>query len=802
MPPDARQRFAVAAALCLLAAPGAHAQDGVAIEAHNLSYSRDGSVLDATGGVRAAWDGSTLVADSVHYESDADVLKAVGGVVLDTPDVLLDASSCTLSVEQETAELRDVDIEVKDGHTLFGGATVRKLPGLRFELEDAYFTTCDKQEGREPDWSITGRRANIEVDGYAKITGASFRIRGVPVLHSPVLVLPAILNRHSGFLLPKIGTSSKRGFIYSQPYFWAIDKHQDLTTTAGVETSARLGLGLDYRYRPSRTTAGEAQLYYYNEAIRTESKSDVNSPLFDDDNIPENRVIVDAHHRQRPMPDLKFYSDVLFVSDDVVLRETDDIKADSWGREELRTILYTDSRVGLMAAQKSPKYGFVSSGVSAAYYQNLTTPNRYTLQDPGRVWVRADGDAPYGLGWNLDSQLGSFYRTDGVDGQRVDVNTTVERGLIRGGGPVRATTWARGRLTGYRNEDRALLDVSPPPPDDPSTANVDESDQVGEFIKSLDRWAARGVGEAGMDLWTGFMRTYALGGGTSAKNDVAPAAPRATPASAGEPGIWGEGDVRERFSALHHTIEPFSALRFTRSSDQSDLPLYDGVDRIHDRTTFTYGTASRFLFTEAGSGRRSELARLSVAQTYDLEDRVVDDHFSDIDTALSLRPTRAVSFSGLASYNVGTSSLRGAAATLALERFRLPFLHTDRSELAAAYRFVRRGAVETAEEGLQTLQGRTLLALTDNLAVGANGRYDFVSRELVESGGGFRIQSSCRCWTIDIGVLKQSNPDETLFRLQVDLGGIGGLGASALGRGSTGLSSSASAVAPAGRYGW
>jgi hypothetical protein len=181
---------------------------------------------------------------------------------------------------------------------------------------------------------------------------------------------------------------------------------------------------------------------------------------------------------------------------------------------------------------------------------------------------------------------------------------------------------------------------------------------------------------------------------------------------------------------------------------------------------------------------------------------VLDDHFSDIDTTIGLRPTRDVSLRGLASYNVGTSSLRGAAATLTLAGFALPLTHVRRSQLDAAYRFVRQGAVETAEEGLETLEARTILALTDRLAIGLNGRYDFVGSEFVESGGGFRIQSSCRCWTIDIGVNNRVNPDETQFRLQVELGGLGSLGSSALRYRTTGLAAFDEITTDARRYGW
>jgi lipopolysaccharide assembly outer membrane protein LptD (OstA) len=824
-------------AILLAAVPRAYAQSGVEIEAGQISYQKAGTVLQATGGVQARWDGQSLTADSVLYERDVGRLSADGGLRLETPAVLLEASECELYIEEETGRLRDVAVEVKDSSSHFGGRVVDKLPGLRFKLKDGFFTTCKMEEGRSPDWSVTGQRSEVQVDGYGRVRGAALRVRGVPVLYFPYLVFPAITRRQSGLLMPRVGASDQRGFVYSQPYFWAIDKHQDLTVTADIETAERLGLGLDYRYRPSARTAGAAELHYYNEAIRGDNGTAVKSPLFQlkpGEHIPENRAVFTLGHRQWIGSNRELYADALIVSDDLVLRETDAVDSGFLAREPRRTRRYTGSRLGLLSTVDDPDLGFATYALRGSYFQDLVGPDRFTLQQPARLWSSADGDLPGNFGWVIDSEFGAFHRTESMHGQRLDMAATLERPLLTGRGPFRASTWARGRLTGYHNDNPNFLDLAPPDPEEPPEEPDDDVvNGVGEFLARLDPYAGRAVGEAGIDLRTGFVRAYELQSGQPKEPPQAPAAlPPALPSPgelpvsalddrsgwsgsrtddlgfplrstrASAPGIWGEGGMVRRFSAIHHTIEPFSGLRFTTGSSERDLPLYDATDRIDDRTTATYGVASRFLFTEASSGRTSELANMSLAQTYNLEEEVVDDHFSDIDGTLGLVPTRDVSFSGLASYNVGTSSMRGAAAILTVDRLQLPLTGTRRSEIEAAYRFVRRGAVETAEEGLETVEARTILALTDRFAIGLNGRYDFVGNELVESGGGFRIESDCHCWTIDIGATNRVNPDETQFRIQVELAGLGSLGSSALSYRSIGLTGFDAIGPGVRRYGW
>ena len=74
---DGRRRWCAALVLSLCAAHVARAATGMNIEAQSLSYSRDGSVMEASGGVRATWDGNSLVAESVRYARDTDSLTAV-----------------------------------------------------------------------------------------------------------------------------------------------------------------------------------------------------------------------------------------------------------------------------------------------------------------------------------------------------------------------------------------------------------------------------------------------------------------------------------------------------------------------------------------------------------------------------------------------------------------------------------------------------------------------------------------------------------------------------------------------------
>ena len=94
-------------------------------------------------------------------------------------------------------------------------------------------------------------------------------------------------------------------------------------------------------------------------------------------------------------------------------------------------------------------------GVDGAYYQDLVGPDRYTLQRPARAWTSTDGELPAGFGWVFDGELSQFYRRDSVDGRRMDLAATIERPLLAHTSPLRASTWARARLTALRTAVRS-----------------------------------------------------------------------------------------------------------------------------------------------------------------------------------------------------------------------------------------------------------------------------------------------------------------------------------------------------------
>ncbi len=745
----------------VLFATAADAGGSIAVEAGTLSYTEDGNVLKASENVRIKWEDNVLSADAVTVDQTKSRVISEGALVLDTPELRLRAERCEIFYDTETGILEDVSIDFKNRAGGFGGERIEKHLGRQYSLKDGYYTTCETIDGESPEWDLAGEEVEIELDAYGTLRGGTFRVKGVPILYIPYAVFPTIDRRKTGLLLPNVGLSDDRGFLFSQPFFWGISKHRDLTLSADLETSARVGLDTEYRYRPSQDIEGSLSVLYYNERIRGSDATDVQvaadkQAALTDYDIPENRASIGLRHRQRLGTNMRIYGDALLVSDELFLREIESSDRHFSDSNLRRTQRYTRNRFGALYDR-----GNMNLGARSTTYQDLditnldvdtlTRADSLTLQRPLELWGVADGERA-GFAYGIDGTLSSFIRRKGADGQRFDTTASLSRHLT-GEFPIRADAWVSGRLTAYHMQEESVLD------------------DRGAIIDELEGTSARGVVEAGLDAHTTLARSYRFGGGNSA---VAVA----------------DEAVGEEL-VIDHVIEPFAALRYTSGSSEDDMPLYDGVDRIDGRTTATYGMLSRLHLRDDSASGQSEAARFSISQSYNFDDDVLEDHFSDVDFLAAFRPIRGFSVTGLASYNVGARELSGATSAVSFRDFKLPYEGATESRIEAVYRFVRAEAVggttDPDLDDLESIEGRVILGLTDRVSVGFNGRYDAVTGSAVEQGGGIRLESACDCWAIELGVTSRVNPDETQVRLRIELAGLGNVGTSPLQFRSPGL---------------
>ena len=800
----------------------------VSVDAESLAYEKETDTLIARGAVTLKRGALTLRADEVRYDRKNGVADAKGHVVVVDPQATMQGDAAHLNMDDETGWMQDANADLEaSGYALKAGK-IDKQGGPLYHVDRGVFTTCRCGGLERPSWSIASKSADIEMGGLGVAHDGTFRILDVPVLWFPVLPFPANTDRQSGFLFPRIGYSNRRGVQYEQPFYWAIDKSQDLTIAPDVETAARVGLLAEYRYVLSKQAKGQFAFAYYNEAIRTKSPGLLQTTVVPT-TTPENRFALFGHHDQPAYGGSDFYLDLFAVSDPAFLQEINTLSSTISGDLLLRTARYARSRTGLL---KEWDGGMVQA--EASWAQDLVDPPEFAPQRMPQLQV--EHTAPLlddHLVARVDASTTDFYRQTGFDGFREDVAP----GLVV---PLRWGRWINGQIGGQVRETAYQLRETQQTgifvPDNPGLAarpvTVDQ-----RVAAPLSEVQTRELAIANARLGTEIARVYDFKhlGLEKLRHSI-------------EPELrWIYVPVTgQNYTQVHTTLPSVPGRTRVPGTFLSRGYLFDEVDAINHRNFFSYGLTTRLLgrptgapappqgadadeeeereaaadeaadgdgaaALPVGSGLPAaplqptrELLRFSILHGVDASRPIVaTSHFSDVDLGMRFTPLDWAGVTYNATWDFRAVQVQGQSFGVVL---REPWWqpqpghpYQSATTLGITYSYVRpnvntlvgvpnNGGVNNA--GSDTLAASLYLRLGEYVGFTFLARYDFnggiaynQDGQLVNVGPGFlerdyflRLISKCNCWAIEAGLSDRSNPDERLYRVQVSLLGLGSIG--------------------------
>ena len=214
------------------------------LNADKLVSLEDGVIVEATGSVLLQRGEDYMKADFARYYTTTNWIFVQGHVEARMGRDMLNAAEAEFDLTSRTGWLKDGSIFIAGPHMYVTGEKVDKLFGDRYLFKNAKVTACD---GDVPAWSLAAEQAEIEIDGYAKLSHTTLNILDMPLVGSPFLVLPAKTTRQSGLLMPDFGYSSLNGAFFSVPYFQVIDESRDLTFYSTYMSRAGFMPGIEYR---------------------------------------------------------------------------------------------------------------------------------------------------------------------------------------------------------------------------------------------------------------------------------------------------------------------------------------------------------------------------------------------------------------------------------------------------------------------------------------------------------------------------------------------------------------------------
>jgi len=557
----------------------------ISVTADFITYDKNQQMYVAQGNVEIYQANRSLKADQVTLYEQTQIAQASGDVAYAEGEDTMHGDYLEVNFNTNEGQIRKGSLFYKKGNVHLTGEHLEKRGENQYLLTKGDLTTC---EGDPPPWKISYQKADITEEGWAKVKGATFKVRNIPLLYTPYLIYPAKTKRQTGLLIPSLGQSSSEGTSLNNALFWAISENTDATFYLDLATKKGIGIGSEYRYINSEKDSGRFYGYYIGE--RKEYQDDA----YEDDG--EQKL-----NRGRDRYNLVYEGKKDF-NEDFFLRAKFDLVSDrqyynDYGTSIVeRTAERTETTVFLT---KHWDQGFSLVGdveynkdlledyQKQQFFDDPILSSELLEEDPIGRYPQITFSAmpqlfsPAPVYFSLDSQYANFMRDEGTEGSRVDINPLLNW-------PMKLShhfifeTQAGLRETAY-------LD----------THNKEEGEDFDDN-RILPTFRA--------SLSTKFIKIFP-----------------------------SKSNSQRRY---RHTIEPEVSYFYLSHEDQDDLPDYDGTDRIEQQNRFTIGLTNRLmtkLFLPDGSSSEREMFFVRAGQFYDAN--TSSQPFSNSFLELRSRPT-------------------------------------------------------------------------------------------------------------------------------------------------------------------
>jgi LPS-assembly protein len=226
---------------------------------------REGDVYIADKDVDIHYLGMRLQADHAEYNTATSQAVVRGHVVFDYENQHLEGDEGELNVATGKGTFRNVRgtirlnrhpnplLLVTDNPLYYEAAVVDRLSEDLYDVHHGWFTICDP---KNPTWQLYAPEAKIKLQKSVALVSANFRLYRVPLFWTPYATAPAGDHiRQSGLLLPILGDSNSKGFLFGDAFYWA--PRTWLDTTLGFEYFSSRGPGqrASLRARPFEHTS-------------------------------------------------------------------------------------------------------------------------------------------------------------------------------------------------------------------------------------------------------------------------------------------------------------------------------------------------------------------------------------------------------------------------------------------------------------------------------------------------------------------------------------------------------------------
>lgn len=244
--------------LALLATPSFPRETDLVIDARSMVYSEDGSCIEASGSVEAAYKDISIGSERLLYNVERKNVRSEGPFTLRYPEMVFKGEELDYDIVGGEGSASMVALSFMNA---FLSGKKMELFSDRVELTDAVFTTCDLER---PHYRFSSHKITVYPEhGWVICHFSVFWIGGIPSMIVPIYVYD-VRSEERGLMntmpYPHFGSNDDEGGYVSQSLPWYINQDLNGNVMLKYSTKKYLAGGFDIRYRTNPYNTGTFML--------------------------------------------------------------------------------------------------------------------------------------------------------------------------------------------------------------------------------------------------------------------------------------------------------------------------------------------------------------------------------------------------------------------------------------------------------------------------------------------------------------------------------------------------------------
>jgi len=242
------------------------------LTANSIEYHEEISLITAIGDVEIINGIQVLKADKLTYDEEKDYILAEGNVSLsDKDNNIYFSDRMELQGDFKKGVIKNFNSALSDGSLLSASIIIRDEENGD-KLEKVRYTRCkicEENDNPAPIWQIRALKSNRNIkEGIISYENMLFDVYGLPIIYIPYLSHADPSKKiSSGLLSPKFNNNTTFGLSYSQPYYFALSRHKDLTLTPTITSNE--GPIIESHYRSLRKRGSSDMKFSFTRGSHT-----------------------------------------------------------------------------------------------------------------------------------------------------------------------------------------------------------------------------------------------------------------------------------------------------------------------------------------------------------------------------------------------------------------------------------------------------------------------------------------------------------------------------------------------------